>query len=203
MPTVSRCCSNCWQAERFNSGPVNEWVSVAPELAAVVDSARVLSEQSDGAFDVTVGPLVNAWGFGPQHGTGDQQLSASQLAALLENVGYKLLEVTTTPPALRKTAEIYVDLSAIAKGHGVDRLAAVLQRSGCANYLVDIGGEVRVQGVNSRGQLWRIGIEVPDPEAQGGVQRVLQLDNQAVATSGDYRNFRQIDGRRISHTIDP
>jgi thiamine biosynthesis lipoprotein len=188
---------------RFNRAPVGEWIEVDAELITVLDSALTLSRESSGAFDVTVGPLVNAWGFGPVNLDGPDGPSADELAALLTRVGYQLLEIRSTPAALRKTADIYVDLSAIAKGFGVDRVAQLLQQSGCQDFLVDIGGEVRVRGVNPAGKAWRIGIEVPDPDSQGGIQRILALHDQAVATSGDYRNFRDLAGHRISHTIDP
>jgi len=188
---------------RFNAAPVGQWFTVDAELVAVVDTALMLSRESDGAFDVTVGPLVNAWGFGPTADAPVHDLAATELARILRRVGYQQLVSRQSPPALRKTSDIYVDLSAIAKGHGVDRLAQLLQGAGCADYLVDIGGEVRVAGHNPQGQNWRIGVEVPDAQTQGGIQKVLSLTDLAIATSGDYRNFRLVDGHRRSHTIDP
>ena len=104
---------------------------------------------------------------------------------------------------LQKRAQVYVDLSAIAKGYGVDRLAERLIESGCPAFLVEIGGEVRTLGLNERGVGWRVGVEVPDPTTFGAVQRVLQPGHRAVATSGDYRNFLEQAGVRFSHTIDP
>lgn len=189
------------QLSRFNAAPPDVWFAVDAELLEVVRAARELSEATDGAFDVTVGPLVNAWGFGPERGTGEP--TAAELAAARARVGFARLAARSAPPALRKTADTYVDLSAIAKGHGVDRLATVLDGQGCSDYLVDIGGEVRGRGRNPRGQLWRIGVEVPDPSRQGAVQRILEIDGMAVATSGDYRNYRESGGVRLSHTIDP
>lgn len=186
---------------RFNATTSEDWFDVEPSLVRVVDAAAELSRASGGAFDVTVGPLVNAWGFGPEEGSGEP--TATQLAAARARVGFERLVSRSAPPALRKQAGTYVDLSAIAKGHGVDRLAAVLDGAGCSDYLVDIGGEVRGRGHNTRGQLWRIGVEVPDPSRHGAVQRILELDDMAVATSGDYRNYRENDGVRVSHTIDP
>ena len=186
---------------RFNSASDDAWFPVEASLLSVVESALSLSRQSDGAFDVTVGPLVNLWGFGPEPFAGEPDPAA--LTAARARVGFERLEVRRNPPALRKTAGTYVDLSAIAKGHGVDRVAAALEDAGCRDYLVDIGGEVRVRGHNRSGGRWRIGVEVPDPGSQGGVQRIIELSDAAVATSGDYRNFREADGRRLSHTIDP
>lgn len=185
----------------FNLAPQDQWQPVSAELLSVVEAAFAISELSDGAFDVTVGPLVNAWGFGSDDG--GLAPTPAQLASLLAQVDYRALEFRKQPPALRKRLPVAVDLSAIAKGHGVDRLAELLQQRGCTDFLVDIGGEVRVQGSNPRGALWSIGVEVPDPETQGDVARILRLTDQSVATSGDYRNFRTVAGRRVSHTIDP
>ncbi|MCB1686556.1 MAG: FAD:protein FMN transferase, partial [Pseudomonadales bacterium] len=125
------------------------------------------------------------------------------VAAARRQVGYRFLSVRPDPPALRKDRSLYVDLSAIAKGHGVDRLTGLLDRSGCTDYLVDVGGELRVLGSNPGGTAWRIGVETPEAGQWGGVQKVLVLHDRAVATSGDYRNFVEFDQHRFSHTIDP
>lgn len=186
---------------RFNSAPPGEWFPVSRELAEVVAAAGVLNRESGGAFDVTVGPLVNLWGFGPAGTTGTP--SDDAVAATMKRVGHQYLEVAHDPPRLRKTAELYVDLSAIAKGHGVDRVVDRLVDAECTAALVDVGGEVRGTGLSPSGRPWRVGVEVPDPETLGGVQRILRLDAGAVATSGDYRNFVESAGRRYSHTIDP
>jgi thiamine biosynthesis lipoprotein len=187
----------------FNAGQTGVWVAVPAAVVEVIETASQLSELSDGAFDVTVGPLVNAWGFGPDLQDEAELPNDQTINSLLKQIGYQQLESRAQPPALRKHTDLYVDLSAIAKGHGVDRVAGLLEASGCADYLVDIGGEVRVRGVNARGVAWTIGVEVPDPGSQGEVQRVLRLTDQSVATSGDYRNFRTIAGAHFSHTIDP
>ena len=128
----------------------------------MVLAAAELSRASEGAFDITIGPLVNLWGFGPnveRWSPPDRQAVEDARA----EVGYKRLLVRQVPPGLSKTHEMYVDLSAIAKGHGVDRVSEVLNTANCSDYLVDIGGEVRAKGLNSAGEGWRIGIEVPDP----------------------------------------
>jgi FAD:protein FMN transferase len=186
---------------RFNRAPADVWMPVPEAVADVVAAALALSAQSDGAFDVTVGPLVNLWGFGPEASHGIP--GADAVAAAMMQVGYRHLEVARDPPRLRKNQPLYVDLSAIAKGHGVDRLVTRLQRAGCDALLVDIGGEVRGVGVSPSGQPWRIGVEVPDPDSRGAIRRVVALTDAALATSGDYRNFFAVDGRRYSHTIDP
>jgi len=186
---------------RFNAAPAGEWFVVPETLALVVASALELSRSSAGAFDVTVGPLVNLWGFGPdgRHGIPDAQA----IAAARARVGYTALEARLDPAGLRKSKDLYVDLSAIAKGHGVDRVAERLAAAGCSNLLVDVGGEVRSRGTNPAGTDWQIGVEVPDPASTGGVQRIIRLGDGALATSGDYRNFFEVEGRHYSHTIDP
>lgn len=186
---------------RFNRAPVDEWFPVPAPLAEVVAASAELSRLSAGAFDVTVGPLVNLWGFGPEDGDGVPPDDA--ITAALDRIGHEALEVRLSPPALRKRAERYVDLSAIAKGHGVDRVAARLQDAGCQDLLVDVGGEVRGIGSSPAQRPWRIGVEVPDPASRGGIQRIVRLADAGLATSGDYRNFIEAGGRRYSHTIDP
>ncbi len=186
---------------RFNSAPPGTWFPVTEQLAEVVSAALVLSRESEGAFDVTVGPLVNLWGFGPEDV--DHVPSPEAVAAARERVGYRSLEVESDPPRLRKNADLYVDLSAIAKGYGVDRVAGRLGEAGCDATLVDIGGEVKGTGSSPADGPWRIGIEVPDPTRQGAVQRVIRLADGAAATSGDYRNFLMEAGQRYSHTVDP
>lgn len=186
---------------RFNAAPVGEWFPVTEHLVRVVGAAETLSRESAGAFDVTVGPLVNLWGFGPDD-AGAVPTEAT-VTATLARVGHRHLAVRERPPALRKSVELYVDLSAIAKGHGVDRLVDGLAVAGCDAMLVDIGGEVRGSGPSPADRPWRIGIEVPDPASMGEIQRVVAIDEAAVATSGDYRNFREASGRRYTHTIDP
>lgn len=187
---------------RFNRGPAGKWLPVSPELADVVALALELSHLSDGAFDVTAGPLVNLWGFGAEERPGLPTEEKIKKAA--GRVHYEGLEVRASPPALRKhSPDLYVDLSAIAKGHGVDRLAGLLEKQGCGDYLVDIGGEVRVRGRNPQGGLWRVGIQTPGLDDPAGVEEVLVLSRGAIATSGDYRNFRLVEGVRYSHIIDP
>ena len=192
----------------FNAAPVSVWIDVPKRLAEVVAVALQLSRESTGAFDVTVGPLVNLWGFGPSEPTKNAPGLAgvpdeARIAAVRSQVGFEKLEVRFDPPRLRKMGELYVDLSAIAKGHGVDRLADQLTDAGCSDLLVDIGGEVRGIGLSPASRAWRIGVEVPDPESFGAIQRVIALDGMAAATSGDYRNFRTLESGRYSHTIDP
>ena len=187
---------------RFNRSRTTRWQPVSPQLARVVAEALEISRWSGGAFDVTVGPLVNLWGFGPDPRTGKKP-SAEAVRAAKVRTGYRNLEVRMRPPALRKRIpELYVDLSAIAKGWAVDRLAEYLERQGIGDYLVEIGGELRLKGRSPRGGPWRIAIEKPVAGVRA-VGKILTLTDTAVATSGDYRNYFEVDGRRFSHTIDP
>jgi thiamine biosynthesis lipoprotein len=190
------------ELSRFNSSRATDWFPVSAELARVVDQAQAVSAASNGAFDVTVGPLVNLWGFGPER-TADRLPTQPEIDAALANTGHAKLEVRLDPPALRKALpDLYVDLSAIAKGYGVDRVAALLAGEGIANALVEIGGELNGRGHNGRGEPWRIAVERPDPGARR-LFRVVPLRDMGMATSGDYRNFFTLDGKRYSHSIDP
>ena len=156
------------ELSRFNQQTSDEWFPVSTETAAVVELALQLTRESDGAFDVTVGPLVNLWGFGPTPRR-SQAPSQADIATALEAVGSDKLQVRLVPPALRKThPALQVDLSAIAKGHGVDRVADVLERMQFSSYFVEIGGEVRTKGTKPGGQAWQVGIEQP---SSGRTQR--------------------------------
>jgi FAD:protein FMN transferase len=190
------------ELSRFNASRSTDWFPVDPELADLVARAQSISALSDGAFDVTVGPLVNLWGFGPDahpFRVPDQQTIEETRA----RVGHDKLDVRDHPPALRKAhPELYVDLSAIAKGHGVDRIADLLDRLGVSAYLAEIGGELKAKGTKPGDEPWRIAIERPDATSRT-VYRVITLKDDAMATSGDYRNFYAQDGQLYSHTIDP
>jgi len=187
----------------FNRSRTTDWFAVSPALAGLVKEALRTSEVSDGAFDVTVGPLVNLWGFGPGSGGSDTLPTDAEIARAKARVGYRKLSVRSDPPALRKSEPtLCLDFSAIAKGYGVDRLAELLDATGIADYLIEIGGELRGRGHNGQGLPWRIAVERPDPEGRT-VHKILVLRSGAIATSGDYRNFFEQDGKRYSHTIDP
>ena len=190
------------ELSRFNAQRSIEWFEVSADLCRVVAEALTLSAASDGAFDVTVGPLVNLWGFGPE-GQVTEPPDAGLIAVLRQSIGYDSLHADCSVPALRKAVpDLYVDLSAFAKGYGVDELVTLLDAAAVENYLVEIGGELRMRGSNAYGEFWGIAIETPDTGGRT-VQKVVRLTNAAVATSGDYRNFFEHDGRLYSHTIDP
>lgn len=189
------------ELSRFNRRASTEPFRLSAETFAVFAAAQAVSEASAGAFDITVGPLVAAWGFGPALPAAPP--SAETIAALRARSGWRNLVLDPARRSVRKKLPgIACDLSAIAKGRAVDLVSQALARLGCANHLVEIGGEVRALGRNGEGEPWRIGIETPDGKGRG-VRRILPLSGAAVATSGDYRNFREIDGKRYAHVIDP
>ena len=190
------------ELSRLNRNPSTDWVPVSAELRLVLAEGQRLSALSDGAFDVTVGPLVNLWGFGPAAKT-DAVPAPELIAAARERVGYGKLELSTEPSALRRQrGDIYIDLSAMGEGEGADRMAAYLESIGATDYMAAVAGTMRVRGKNAKGLPWGIAIEVPDP-GQRAVQRILPLTDSAVSTSGDYRNFFKAGGKRYSHHIDP
>lgn len=191
------------EISRFNRAPVGEWFEVSPELVEVMAAALDVSALSGGAFDVTVGPLVDLWGFGSRQVERDQVPTEAAIAAALAQVDWRQIEVREAPPALRRNADVGADLAGIAKGHGVDVMASVIEAHGATRYLADIGGDMLGRGLNGRGLPWQIAVEVPSPSQRGGVQTIIGIDDIAVTTSGDYRNFFNHDGKRYSHTIDP
>jgi thiamine biosynthesis lipoprotein len=167
----------------------------------VLAAAAEMNRLSGGAFDVTVSPLLAAWGFGPRT-AGPRVPDAAELAAAKASVGAAALELDGPPPRARKSAPRAVELSAIAPGYAVDLVAAAFAARGVGNYMIEIGGEVRTAGHNAAGAKWRIGIEQPD--ATPGTPAVaIALSGESVSTSGDYREFFEVGGRRYSHTIDP
>jgi thiamine biosynthesis lipoprotein len=191
------------ELSRLNQAPADLWVQVSPELFRLLSLSRSISEQSNGAFDITVGPLVNLWGFGPTDNIPETRPAAEDIESARMITGYLNLDLEAERTAARKHfAELYIDLSSIAKGYGVDVIADYLDSLAIQDYLVEIGGEVRGRGRSHRGDYWRIAVEKPQA-GQRRVQRIIEFTESAVATSGDYRNYYEYDGKRYSHTIDP
>lgn len=189
------------ELSRFNAAGAGEWIGLAPDTATVIAEALGAAALTGGALDVTVGPLVDLWGFGPAHRTVVPSDEAIADAGAL--TGLSALTLDTQRGAIIKArAGLRVDLSGIAKGHAVDLAAACLDAAGVDSYLIDVGGELKARGRKAGGAAWRVGVERPIP-GRRSVQRVLELDAGAIATSGDYRNFFERGGRRYSHTIDP
>lgn len=190
------------ELSRFNASNSTDWIDVSTEMCRLVQRAHEISVRTGGAFDITVGPLVNLWGFGP---TGDalEPPPADAVAAARQVVGYEKVQADCSVPALRKDAPgVYLDLSAYAKGYAVDRVAELVEEHPLAGYLVEIGGELRIKGVNARREPWAVAIEKPD-DGTRAVQSILAISDSGMATSGDYRNFYLFNGQRYSHTIDP
>ena len=184
---------------RVNQTQTTESIPIGRELQMVVSEALDIGLASEGAFDVTVGPVVRAWGFGPDdHRTPPEE---GIMEALRPSVGQDKIRIRDG--TLQKTHEkVDVDLSAIAKGYAVDLVVERLLASGRDNLMAEVGGEIVARGVNSQGQHWRLGIEKPSADGRE-VHEVVVLRNQAMATSGDYRNYYEVDGERVSHLIDP
>ena len=189
------------EISRFNQFRENGWFPVSADTARVVSRALKISEQSVGAFDITLGPLIAIWGFGPEKKKGTTPAD-NEIKEALARVGYRNLQVRLSPPALKKeNPEICCDLSAIAKGFAVDEVAGYLKSAGYRHYLVEIGGEIKSRGKNHVHQTWTVGIETPDSDGMGILRAVL-LGKNAVATSGDTHVYFEIGGQRYAHTID-
>lgn len=185
----------------LNTNGSTDWIAISERLYDVLQTALTIAAASDGAFDVTIGPLVNLWGFGPERDSQVPDTAAIEQAR--ERVGVDKLRLRPTPPAVRKQrGDIHIDLSAIAKGYAVDEIAAYLESLGYGDYLVEIGGEIRAKGANQDGVPWRIGIENPVVDGRE-IGETVDLSGHGMASSGNYRNFFERDGIRYGHTIDP
>ncbi|MCL6284960.1 FAD:protein FMN transferase [Ruegeria sp. 2012CJ41-6] len=187
----------------FSASADTQAVAVSPELASVMAAANEVHTQSMGRFDVTLGPLIELWGFGPRKPE-DPVPGDDAIAAALAHVGQdRLLALDEDAGTLSKSdAAVGINLGAIAKGYGVDAVAAALAGFGVENYMVEIGGDLVTRGENDKGETWRIGIERPDANVQT-VELIVPVSDRGLATSGDYRNFFEQDGVRYSHIIDP
>ncbi len=180
-------------------------IAISQDFAFVLNQSFQINQLTQGYFDVTVGPVVNLWGFGPEKRT-NQQPSQEQIQQRQSWVGMDKLSLTqeNNQYYLEKSIpELYIDLSAIAKGFGVDQVANYLESLNISHYLVEIGGEIRARGKNTEGQDWQIAIEKPTLDGSRAVQQIIPLRNLALATSGDYRNYFEENGQRFSHEIDP
>lgn len=171
-----------------------------PYFLPVLQSSKTVYEITEGAFDPTVGPFVNLWGFGP---TGPQLKDSVNIDAMLDLVGFN--KISFDSASVRKTKPgMYLDFSAIAKGYGVDVVAEFLQGKGIENLLVEIGGELVARGVNEKGELWKVGINRPEELGRADeLYSIVALENKGMATSGNYRNYYEAGGVKISHTINP
>ncbi len=189
------------ELSQFNRAGAAIWTPISADTMTVIQAGLEMGRRMSGAFDITVGPAVDRWGFGPS-GRGEMPSVAEQ-GALRRRIDYRSIEVSQERGAIRKTqANAVIDLSGIAKGFAVDRLASHISSAGVERYLVEIGGEFRVAGLSPSGGPWTLGIEQPFSKAIG-IHCAARLTGEALATSGDYRNWFERHGQRFSHIIDP
>lgn len=190
------------ELSKINANQSEDWLLVSPPLYAVLKQANAISELSNGAFDITVGPIVNLWGFGPE----PMSFVAPDKVAIeqqLKKTGYKKIVFDDKNQKIKKLdPDIYIDLSAIAKGYAVDQVGLLLEQHKIADYMVEIGGELKLKGHNIADKPWRIAVEKPTA-GNRAIQKVLPLSDISLATSGDYRNYFELEGVRFSHAIDP
>lgn len=193
------------EISQLNRAEHDEWIPVSNAMWQVLKLSQSVSEKSEGAFDITVMPLVNLWGFGPMAQV-ERAPTDEQLQEALKQVGYQKLELNSELQAVRKPGYLTLDLSAVAKGFGADELADHLVSKGYTNVLVEIGGDLAMRGLSVRQTPWRIGIESPNYTLLSNARELAQaveLTDRGMATSGDYRNFYEVNGVRLSHTINP
>ena len=192
------------EISRFNDSVSTEPVAVSTGFARVLRESIRLGELSGGKLDITIGPMVNLWGFGPEQHP-ETVPSNEMLAKTLSQIGLKHIHLSGNKLS-KDIPNIHIDLSTTAKGYGVDVIAELIEANGIVNYLVEIGGEMRLKGFKHTGELWAVAIEKPIVDGTGEQRAVYQViipKDNAVATSGDYRNYFEADGQRFSHIIDP
>lgn len=190
---------------RFNDHVSDDWQPLDPELALVMGYALELARQTGGAYDVTLGPVVDLWGFGPAPRRSEPPGEA-ELAAALRQVGWQRIEMGGEGARARRPAGMRVDLSSLGKGRGVDRVAQYLRSQGIDDFLIDLSGKLRAQGLNGHGEPWQVAVEEPGADDLSGAQRVVTrpvgLHDEAIATAGTYRRYFLTDGRSYSHLLD-
>ena len=189
---------------RFNQNPSTSPQPVSDNVATILTSALRVGRMTQGAMDITIGPLVNLWGFGPQ-AVPTHTPNPSQIVAAREKVGLQHLTLSETLSGnyLRKDIpDLYVDLSTVGEGFAADHLARLMEQQGVSNYLVSVGGALISRGKHQDGQSWRVAVQKPTDKVNQA-QIVVDLQGHGISTSGDYRNYYELDGKRISHIIDP
>ncbi|MCC5878395.1 MAG: FAD:protein FMN transferase [Idiomarina sp.] len=186
---------------QVNQAALDTAVNVEQELFFVLQRSEEMASTSGGAFDHTVGSLVNLWGFGPD-GRIESRPSEQELQRRLDEVGYHFVILDSEAQTVTRTSDVFIDLSGIAKGYGVDAVSDYLSTQGIDNHLVNIGGDIYAMGMRTEDMRWRIGIEAPADDRQV-IQHILPIQNIAMVSSGDYRNYFEHEGVRYSHTIDP
>ncbi|MBL4868406.1 MAG: FAD:protein FMN transferase [Pseudomonadales bacterium] len=192
------------EVSRFNQFQEHGWFTVSADTFLVMELAQKVSELSHGSFDVTVAPLIEIWGFGTEV-TGDVIPTDEMIQRTLQKIGYNNLLLDPSRSAIKKNKPLTVNLSAIAKGYAVDKVAERLVSLNLNSFLIEVGGEVWAKGLKQDQQPWRIAVESPlvSHVSHNRVQKIIDVSGVGVATSGDYRNYFEKEGRRYSHTIDP
>lgn len=184
---------------KINKG--DSTIVIDPFFKEVFQKSHRIFKETDGYFDPTVGPLVNAWGFGPEEAIAN--LSELQIDSLMQFVGFYKVKLINGK-IKKEQPEIYFDFNALAKGYGIDIIGRFLESKNCFNYLIELGGEIRARGVNVKGNFWKIAIENPNTDGSRTYEKVVELNNESMATSGNYRKFKIADdGRKFVHTINP
>lgn len=194
-----------WKPEsdlmKLNVAPVGEWQPIPDEFFEVLQMSQAINDHSNGTFDVGVGDLVDAWGFGPSRDQPNAE-AINRLANVTPRVGKPAFELDVDRKSVRRNSDRKLDLCGIAKGYGVDQLAKTLETFHITDFLVSIDGELRASGKTEYGRPWVIGVEEPSVDERR-LRRRFELHDLAVATSGNYRHFFQVGGQRLSHTMDP
>ena len=201
MQNLTKLILSCQHGilNRINSAEADKWISLTPDLAGLIGFAFSLSKKTSGKYDISIGPLINLWGFGPD---GVKNVpSELQIKKAVQISGYDKIELKDNQ-LKKQSKENYIDLSSIAKGYGVDKVGEVLENFGIVNYMVEIGGEIKTKG-KKIDTPWKIAIESPRKDNNRIFNKVLNLTDCAMATSGDYRNYFKKGKIRYSHTIDP
>ena len=189
------------ELSRLNNQPAGKWIPVSPDLLYVLDLALMVSHKTQGAFDITLDPLIGLWGFS-SHERVTSLPDKKNIQNALQQVGYQYLLIDKPRKAIKKQIPVRLNLSAIAKGFAVDKIAEYLDEKGIGSYLIEVGGELRLKGYKPGGMRWTIAVETPST-GQRQPYRLITVTNHAIATSGDYRNYYEINGQRYSHTINP
>jgi len=180
----------------------NEDVSLNPLFMTCFNKAMEISKISDGAFDITCGPMVNAWGFGPEE---RKKMTQEKVDSLKDLTGYHKVKIENGK-VIKENPNMKLDMNALCDGYYCDLIAEFLRETGCDNFLIEIGGEVKALGKNEKGNIWTVGINKPVEDSvyiNNEIQAKVQLENNALATSGNYRNFYIDGGKKYAHTIDP
>ena len=188
---------------RFNHAPAGSWQMLPADLFTVLEHALALSAHTRGAYDPTIGPLVDVWGFGPQGESRSTPPSDEDIAAAQARSGAARLQLDVPQRRALQPGGLQLDVNSLAPGYAVDAIAALLHEAGVEAFLVELGGEIRAAGRKPDGRPWRVAVERPDTSANGDFDIIVELVDAALGTSGDYRVAFMHEGRRYSHTLDP